>query len=443
LRSVAWHRSATRTITMPTSNRIARQILARILGNRDAETAARELVPRPPASEPLPPSIPAKDQYTAEAVQQRQEFLRSRGFSVEQLAGRGAEIEPAKLSGNIESLVGFARIPVGVIGPLRINGSEAFGDFYVPLATTEGALVASFQRGARLIGEAGGATTLCLTEAVSRGPGFVFTSTIEAGRFIAHVLDSADQLAEAVAATSKHARMLDMTPSLVGKEVFLLFQFTTGDAAGQNMVTIATDAICRRLIETSPVKPVTWFVEANLSGDKKATHLAFQMTRGKRVVSEATVPRALVEKFLHCTPEAVKMYWESAILGALQSGSIGMQGHVANGLAALFLACGQDVACVSEAAVGLTRFDVTKGGDLYVSVTLPTIIVGTVGGGTHLPTARECLEMLGCVGAGHARKLAEICGAVALAGELSIAGALAAGEFSAAHATFGRTGAPK
>lgn len=427
---------------MPTTNRLSRQILSRILGERDPATMADRLAPRPPDREPLPPTVPARDRYSRDALIERQRFLASRGFTIDQLAGRGEEVEPEKLAGNIESLVGFARIPVGVIGPLRINGSEAFDDFYVPLATTEGALVASFQRGARLISESGGATTLCLTDAVSRGPGFVFASTRDAGRFLAHVLDSAATMDAAVATASKHARLLDVTPSLVGKEVFLLFQFSTGDAAGQNMVTLATDAICRQLIDTSPVKPVTWYVEANLSGDKKATHLAFQMTRGKRVVSEVVVARSLVEKVLHTTPEAVKTYWEVALLGALQSGSIGMQGHVANGLTALFLACGQDVACVSEVAIGLTRFDVTSEGDLYLSLTLPTVIVGTVGGGTHLPTARECLAMLGCEGPGHARKLAEICGAVALAGELSIAGALAAGEFTAAHATFGRTGAP-
>lgn len=422
---------------------LARRILDKVLANRDVPTVTAQLSPRLPAAEPLPPTVPARDDYSRDAMLARREFLRSRGFDVTQLSGDGAEIEPEKLAGNIESLVGFARVPVGVIGPLRINGSAAHGDFYVPLATTEGALVASFQRGARLISEAGGATSICLHEIVTRGPGFVFETARGAGHFLAHVLDSSEAIDRAVAGTSRHAKLLDMTPSLVGKEVFLLFQFSTGDAAGQNMVTLATEAICRHLVESSPVQPVTWFIEANLSGDKKATHLAFQMTRGKRVVSDVAIPAALVQKYLHTTPEQVKRYWENAMLGALQSGSIGMQGHVANGLTALFLACGQDVACVSEAAVGITRFDITKSGDLYLSLTLPTLIVGTVGGGTHLPTAQECLAMLGCVGSGNARKFAEICGATALAGELSIAGALAAGEFSAAHATFGRAGAPK
>ncbi len=425
---------------MATTNRLAKQILSRVLADRDHDTVAGQLAPRLPATDPLPPSIPAKDDYSREAMMLRREFLRSRGFVVHHLAGEGDGIDPASLTGNTESLVGFAQVPVGVMGPLRINGSAAHGDFYVPLATTEGALVASFQRGARLISESGGATALCLTEAVTRGPAFVFNTTIESGRFLAHVLDSADDIGRAVESSSRYAKLLDLTPSLVGKEVFILFQFSTGDAAGQNMVTLATEAICRQLIEGSPVKPVSWFVEGNLSGDKKATHLAFQMTRGKRVVSEAIVPAALVQKVLHTTPQQIKRYWEVALLGGLQSGSIGIQGHVANGITALFLACGQDVACVSEAAVGLLRFDVTDAGDLYISLTLPTVMVGTVGGGTHLPTARECLEMLGCYGAGHARKFAEICGATALAGELSIAGALAAGEFSAAHATFGRAG---
>ncbi|MCA1733630.1 MAG: hydroxymethylglutaryl-CoA reductase [Acidobacteria bacterium] len=357
---------------------------------------------------------------------------------MDHLATSAEGFDPASLRGNIESLIGFARVPVGVIGPLRINGSAAHGDFYVPLATTEGALVASFQRGARLISESGGATVLCLTESVSRGPAFLFDSTLEAGRFLAHVLSHSENLQPIVDRVSKHARILDITPSLVGKEVFLLFQFTTGDAAGQNMVTLATDAISRHLISESPVAPRTWYVEANLSGDKKATHLSFQNSRGKRVVAEVVIARQLVTKILHAEPEAIVDYWETALLGSLQSGSIGMQGHVANGLAAIFLARGQDVACISEAAIGITRFDTTASGDLYLSLVLPSLIAGTVGGGTHLPTARECLEILGCYGDGGARKFAEICGATALAGELSIAGALAAGEFSAAHAYFGR-----
>jgi hydroxymethylglutaryl-CoA reductase (NADPH) len=131
-------------------------------------------------------------------------------------------------------------------------------------------------------------------------------------------------------------------------------------------------------------------------------------------------------------------YWQASTVGTIQTGSIGAQGHYANGLAALFIATGQDAACVSEASVGITRMEVTADGGLYAAVTLPNLIVGTVGGGTGLPTQRECLELMDCYGSGKARKFAEICAAVVLSGELSIAAALSVGHFTSAHQKLGR-----
>ena len=191
-------------------------------------------------------------------------------------------------------------------------------------------------------------------------------------------------------------------------------------------------------MEKSPLKPVHWYIEGNMSGDKKATMLAFLSARGKKVTAEVVIPASLLQRFIHVTPLQMVRYGHVAFLGGCQSGSIGVQGHYANALAAIFIACGQDAACVSEAAVGLTDMDVTEQGDLYASVTLPNMIVGTVGGGTDLPTARECLAMLDCQGKDCARKFAEICAATILAGEISIMGALAAGEFASAHAKYGR-----
>jgi hydroxymethylglutaryl-CoA reductase (NADPH) len=425
---------------MAVINPRAKEILGGILAGESPEERASHLAPRTAASEPLPPQVPRKDEYSAEAMMERRAFLRGRGFAIDHLAGEGEDVAPEQLRANIESLVGFVRVPVGVIGPLRVNGLHAHGDFYVPLATTEGALVASYQRGARMVSQAGGVSVICVVESLSRVPGFVFDSLAEAGAFVAHVMGRAEILQSKVREASRWAELVELQPVIAGKEVYLIFMYTTGDAAGQNMVTIVTDHLCRDLIESSPVKPMTWFIEANMSGDKKATHLSFQTTRGKKVIADVTIPRALVQKYLHCEPEQIFRYWQVAIVGSLQSGSIGMQGHYANALTALFLACGQDVACVSEASVGLTRMDVTAEGDFYLSVSLPNLIVGTVGGGTHLPTARECLTMLDCEGVGKAKKLAEICAATVLAGELSIAGALASGEFSAAHAQFGRKG---
>jgi hydroxymethylglutaryl-CoA reductase (NADPH) len=226
--------------------------------------------------------------------------------------------------------------------------------------------------------------------------------------------------------------------TLEGKYVYLHFEYTTGDAAGQNMVTLATDAACRHIIAESPVKPQHWFIESNMSGDKKATAMSLLFVRGKKVTAEIVIPRKLVTRVLHTTPEKIMEYWKMSFVAGVQSGSIGVQGHYANGLAALFIACGQDAACVSEASVGITRVDVDERGDLYVSVTLPNLIVGTVGGGTDLPTQRECLQMLGCKGEGTSRAFAEICAATVLAGEISIMGALASGQFTEAHRRYGR-----
>jgi len=204
------------------------------------------------------------------------------------------------------------------------------------------------------------------------------------------------------------------------------------------MVTIATEAICAYIVEHSPVHPRYWFVEANMSGDKKATTHSFMTVRGKKVSAEVVVPAALIEGRLHTTARAMADYARMSVLGGVMSGSIGVQGHYANGLAALFIACGQDAACVAEAAVGVTRFETRDDGGLYAAVTLPNLIVGTVGGGTQLPTQRACLEILGLAGSGHARAFSEVAAGLALAGELSIIGALTAGHFTRAHQRLAR-----
>jgi hydroxymethylglutaryl-CoA reductase (NADPH) len=423
---------------MPQTSHHAREILSRILGDGDIDALSDRLKPRLPADEPLPPRFSGGSDFTKEAIERRLDVLRRQGIACDALAGVDADPSPESLAGNIENYVGTARVPVGIVGPIRINGLRAFGDFYVPMATTEGALVASYQRGAQLINQAGGCTAMCLTEAVLRAPCFVFRNLAESSRFLAELLPRVDELRSAVASTSRHCKLIDFRPTLLGKELYLILEFFPGDASGQNMVTLATQAVCEAIVQSSPVKPQHWYVEGNLSGDKKATMLAFTSARGKKTLSECVLDAELVQRYLHVSPQDMMRYWQVSVLGGTQSGSIGVHGHFANALTALFIACGQDVACVSEASVGVTRMDVTDKGELYASVSLPNLIVGTVGGGTHLPTARECLAMMGCVGDGTAPKLAEICASAALAGELSIIGSMAAGDFAHAHATYGR-----
>ena len=339
---------------------------------------------------------------------------------------------------NIENFIGTVTVPVGIAGPLRVNGTYAQGDFYIPLATTEAALVASYSRGALLISEAGGGTAIVLREGVSRAPGFAFESLHGVGQFVAWAVGAFNEMQRVAESTTRHGKLRDMRVNIEGNHVYLIFDFTTGEAAGQNMVTIATQAICAFIDERSPVKPNYGFVEANHSGDKKASLQSFLSGRGRSVTCECIVPAALVEKRLHTTAQMMANYWAMSAMGGVLSGTIGVQGHYANGLAALYLACGQDVACVAESAVGVTRFEVTSSGDLYASVTLPNLIVGTVGGGTGLPSQRACLDLLGLSGPGSANALAEVSAALALGGELSIVGALVAGHFTGAHQRLAR-----
>ncbi len=385
------------------------------------------------------PVIPGPVSWSKEALEKRMAFLEYETRNqFPHLFGRAQYEDPQIFQGNIENFVGMTQVPTGIIGPLLIKGTAAQGFFYVPLATTEGALVASYNRGAKAVSMSGGVVSVCLTEGLQRAPLFRFNNLKEVGAFMFWTLDKIAVFREIVGRTSRYAQLEDMKINMEGNQVVLIFEYQTGDAAGQNMVTLCTDAICEYIIANSPIQPKYWFIESNYSGDKKATAVSFTSVRGKKVTAEATIKKEVVKEILGTSPEKIAAYWQASSVTAVQSGSIGVQGHFANGLTALFMATGQDVACVSEAYVGITRMETDENGDLYVSVTLPSLVVGTVGGGTGLPTQRECLELLGCLGSGGARKLAEICGATILAGELSIAAAMASGNFSKAHKIFGR-----
>jgi hydroxymethylglutaryl-CoA reductase (NADPH) len=416
---------------MATENTRALQFMRQLLAGEDSGELAGQLGPK---FGDLPQRVPGGTATTADIVKKRRALI---------------DIDPARLTAlddptpetyerNIEQFVGTVKVPVGLAGPLRINGLFAQGDYYVPLATTEAALVASYHRGMHAIGKAGGCTAILLIEGVSRAPGFVFRTLIEAGMFVTWAVAKVDEFRQVAEETTRHGKLVEMHVTIEGNHVYLIFDYSTGDAAGQNMVTIATEAVCRFIIAHSPVQPQYHFVEANLSGDKKASAQSFLKVRGKKVSAEVVVPAAIVQRLFHATTERMVDYWRMSAMGGVLGGTIGVQGHFANGLAALYVACGQDAACVAESAIGVTRFESVDGGDLYATVTLPNLIVGTMGGGTNLPTQRACLEILGLAGEGNARAFAEVCAAVALAGELSIIGALSAGDFARAHQRLAR-----
>lgn len=416
----------------------ASSVLERLLSEDSLEKYAERLAPKFHPFE----RIPREPHITAGIVKARWEALRSPSER-EQLLDAQTQAQMNEYQRNIENFIGTVKLPVGIAGPLRVNGLHAQGDYFVPLATTEAALVASYSRGSQLITRAGGCTALLLNEGVSRAPGFAFRDLIQVGRFVSWVLSQMDAFRAVAATTTRHGHLLDLRVTVEGNHVYLGFDYATGDAAGQNMVTIATAAVCQYILENTPVQPEYSFVEANLSGDKKASALSFLSVRGKKVTAEVRLTATLVKAVLHTTPEQMVNYWRMSAMGGVLSGTVGVQGHYANGLAALYIACGQDAACVAESAVGVTRFELTNEGDLYAAVTLPNLIVGTVGGGTGLPSQQACLKLLGLAGSGHAQALAEVCAGLALAGELSIIGALAAGHFARAHQQLARGSSPK
>jgi hydroxymethylglutaryl-CoA reductase (NADPH) len=420
---------------MPENYRRGSEVISRMLEAHSLEELGRMLSPK---SGNLPPRVRNSSRVDPQWIDRRWELLSAAEEARQALLDDQALADAPRFQHNIENFIGTVKVPVGIAGPLRINGVHAQGDYYVPLATTEAALVASYSRGAQLISEAGGCTAVLFDRGVTRAPGFAFTNVRECGQFVVWALSEIDAFRTAAEQTTRHGRLIDLRFAIEGNHVYLIFDYETGDASGQNMVTIATQAVCEYIAEHSPVRPRHMFLEANMSGDKKASALSFTNVRGKKVTAEVIVPAELVRQFLHTTPEQLAQYGIMAGLGGVMMGSMGVQGHYANAFAALYLACGQDAACVAESAVGVTRWEVTDDGALYASVTLPNIMVGTVGGGTGLPSQRACLDILGLSGPNQADALAEVAAAVCLAGELSIAGALCAGHFAQAHRRLAR-----
>ncbi|KPK52553.1 MAG: 3-hydroxy-3-methylglutaryl-CoA reductase [Thiotrichales bacterium SG8_50] len=420
---------------MTTPYERAASFLAEILAKSSLDELAQRLRPKP---ETRAASVPRGAEISPQAVDERWAMLPCGTGPRKEILDPHTASQMSAYARNIEHFIGTVKVPIGVIGPLRVNGLYAQGNYYIPLATTEAALVASYGRGASVIADAGGASAVILNERVGRAPAFIFANLEEVGRFMSWVLGQRENIQRAAESTTRFGKLVDLRFTVEANHVYVLMLYETGDAAGQNMATIATDAAVKWLLANSPVKPRSAYIEANLSGDKKASAQSLQGVRGKKVTAEVVLPSALVQRRLHATPAQMEAYSRVAGTGGVLSGTLGVQGHYANGLAALFIACGQDAACVSEAATGVTRFELTQTGDLYVSVTLPNLIVGTVGGGTKLPSQHACLEVLGLAGPDHARALAEVAACVCLAGEISIVAAISAGEFVQAHVKFAR-----
>ncbi|ACV47614.1 MULTISPECIES: hydroxymethylglutaryl-CoA reductase (NADPH) [Halomicrobium] len=349
--------------------------------------------------------------------------------------------EAADAEPNVENMIGAAQLPMGVVGPLPVDGSAADGEHYLPLATTEGALVASVNRGVSTIRRAGGATARVLKSGMTRAPVFRVEDVAAAGEVSAWVREHVEDLAEAAEATTGHGELQDVTPYVVGDNVFLRFSYDTKDAMGMNMATIATEAACEIVERETPAELVA--LSGNLCSDKKPAAINAVEGRGRTVAADVLIPHEQVEERLGTTTEAIaEANTRKNLVGSAKAGALGFNAHAANVVAAAFLATGQDAAQVVEGANAITTVDAREDG-LYASVTLASLEVGTVGGGTSLPTQAEGLDVLGYAGGGdpagsNADALAEVIAAGALAGELSLLAALSSRHLSSAHEDLGR-----
>ena len=387
------------------------------------------------------PKVPARGVYSEDARQERLAFLRQQ---TAQPLTHVAEtrLDAAALVSNIEALIGSVEIPLGVAGPLHVRGVHADGLFYAPMATSEGALVASATRGATAISRSGGVRARVLEQRMLRVPVFTLSSMDNAFFFAEWVQDHQQEISRQVTRYSNYARLTELRAQVMGRAVHVHFVYETGDAAGQNMTTTCTWQACQWIMTQMQAFPAIAFdnflVEANLSNDKKVTAQSWIRGRGIRVIAEAILDAENCRRVLKVAPEQLVQAWHNFTAGSIAAGMMGININVANVIAAMFAATGQDIACVHESALAQLHLELTDSGDVYTTMTLPSLVIGTVGGGTNLPQQKECLTLLDCAGPGKAHKLAEIIASYCLALDISTLSAIASDQFARAHEKLGR-----
>ncbi len=348
--------------------------------------------------------------------------------------------DPENLKGIIENHVGFLQVPMAVAGPLKISGTYAHGEYYIPLCTLEGTLCMSMTRGLYLTYLSGGFKTTHIKQELSRSPMFRFKEIHETTRFTKWIDENFEQIKKTAESTTNHGKLLRIDTYIIQDSVILDFVYNTAEAAGQNMVTMATFEACKFIKEKYQSEQfIRYYIESNFNCDKNPAYKTILQGRSHQVVASALIKSKFFKRLLHCTPEDYVEAWSKcSSRGSLIAGIVGKNMHVANALAAIYLATGQDIACVAENAVGTAEYELRNKDDLYATLTMPSISVGTVGGGTRLKQQKANLEMLGCSGKNSSKKLAEIVCACALALELSLGGAIVSDEFAQSHAEYGR-----
>lgn len=379
-----------------------------------------------------------EDDYGDSAIKARQQFVKDYS-GVELQHVDKYSFDPHITQGNCEHFIGVAQVPIGIAGPLLVNGEYAQGEFLVPMATAEGTLIASYNRGMQVINLSGGVKCTVVGDDMQRAPVFVFEDARGAREFCKWVEANKPQIAKQAEATSSIAKLHYIDYYLSNKFAFLRFNYTTGDAAGQNMVGRATFAACSWILDNYHEQKITnFYLESNFATDKKASQVNIMRTRGKRVVAECVVKRNVLIERMRVEPEQLAYHAGIANVGSILSGANNNGCHSANGITAMFIATGQDVANVSESSAAIIYSEITPEKDLYISITIPSLIVATYGGGVGLATQKECLQIMDCYGRDRVNKLAEIIAGVVLAGEISLASAISSSDWVSSHEKYGR-----
>ncbi|XP_052793013.1 3-hydroxy-3-methylglutaryl-coenzyme A reductase-like isoform X2 [Mya arenaria] len=345
-----------------------------------------------------------------------------------------------------ENVVGYMPVPVGVAGPLLLDGHE----YMVPMATTEGCLVASTNRGCRALSQSGGVQSVLLGDGMCRGPVVRFPSARKACelKLWLEKTDSFDRLSEVFSTTSRFAQLQHIQTAQAGRLLYIRFTASTGDAMGMNMLSKGVEKCLQSLQTDFPTMEII-SLSGNFCTDKKPSAINWIEGRGKSVVCDAVIPGPVVQSMLKTTvKDLVELNINKNLIGSAMAGSIGgFNAHAANIVTAMFIATGQDPAQVVASSNCITLMEVTgeKSEDLYISCSMPSLEVGTVGGGTILPPQAACLKMLGVQGScdsapgNNAQQLARVVCATVLAGELSLMAALAAGHLVRSHLRHNRS----
>lgn len=383
--------------------------------------------------------LPARGIHSEPARLERLERVREHS-GAELRTLQQTRLVPEQLANNIENLIGGVELPLGVAGPLAFQGQHVRDAVYLPMATTEGALLASATRGARALTRCGGVHTRVLSQRMERAPFFAFEDLNQAYQFATWAQEQRAAIEEQASRVSRHGKLVELNPVVAGRFVHLRFVYETGDAAGQNMTTACTWHACQWILgelDRLQLTPTHFLVEANLSSDKKASFGSMITGRGTRVTAECKLGADALRQVLKVTPAQLLDAHAAFASGSLQAGMMGHNVNCSNVIAAAFAATGQDVACVHESSLGILHLEPWRDG-IYASLVLPSLIVGTVGGGTQLPQQRECLRLMGCDGGGHSARLAEIMAGFCLALDMSTLSAIASGQFATAHERLGR-----